>query len=209
MPATTVSTTGARTRGADFVAPDNSSDNAGRHRRATTAMATESSPTGHKPHSRVLTPAPSDAADARPGVDPLESAREGSVPDAFTETPAAPAVAPVTLVTQPVPAASAMSVASPVAATPGSVDGVDAGLLTWLGGAGRNGDDPETAPLAWTVAAASRREFGSTRTGSVPAAVTDIGEPAGARTASAAATLQPGAILSIFVSNGTAENQRQ
>ena len=110
---TTVSATGARTRGADIVAPDNSSDNRGRHRRAATAMATESRPTEHKPHSSVLTPAPSDeTADARPGADPLESAREGSVPDALAETPAAPAVAPVISVAQPVPAASAMSVST-------------------------------------------------------------------------------------------------
>ena len=169
-------------------------------------MATESRPTEHKPLSRVLTPAPSDeTADARPGADPLESAREGSVPDALAETPAAPAVAPVISVAQPVPAASAMSVASPVAATPGSVDGVDAGFLAWLGGDGSNGD-PAAGALAWTVAAASRREFGSARTRSVPAAVTDSGEPADSRTASAAATWQPGAILSIFFSDGTAAN---
>jgi hypothetical protein len=109
-------------------------------------------------------------------------------------------------------ARSGARAASARAAASATIKTVSATPLSSLGS--RNTDDaPAAAPLAWTVAAVSRRELGTKTRTATPAATLSTGEPATftpraaqVSAPSAAATWQPGSVLRVFVGNGTAEN---
>lgn len=87
-----------------------------------------------------------------PVVDSAAAVSDGS------PAPADGVASPVVGVASPAAAAAPVMSATPRAAA-GGVRGVSGNLLAWLG-AGGSGDSPAAVPLAWTVAAASRREIG-------------------------------------------------
>jgi hypothetical protein len=144
-----------------------------------------------------------DAVDAvAPEVDSPEGLDGGSAGVSVVEV-ALPPAASVPVMSAPAPAAEA-----------GGVAGVSDDVLAWL--AFGSGDGSGAGPLAWTVAAASRREFGARSRTAAPAAQVSIGEPAdpvvslgaasGAAVGSPVAGWYPGAVLRFFVGDGTAAN---
>ena len=140
-------------------------------------------------------------------VSPVPVASVAVVPVASVPVASVITVAPAAATAAPV-----ITTAPRAAAATGSVDGLGANALSWLG-SGASGDSPAAAPLMWTALAVTRRELGTTTKTVAPAAVTTSGQPllgaAAPNAAASAATLgawQPGSILRIFFGNGTADN---
>jgi len=144
-----------------------------------------------------------DAVDAvAPEVDSPEGVDGGSAGVSVVEV-ALPPAASVPVASAPAPAAEA-----------GGVAGVSDDVLAWL--AFGSGDGSGAGPLAWTVAAASRREFGARSRTVVPSAQVSTGEPVdpvvsliasvGSSSTAPVEGWYPGAVLRFFVGDGTAAN---
>ncbi len=113
--------------------------------------------------SEVSAPVPVSSAPAVSGLSAPAAATPGSA-QAVRAVVGSPAVA----------AAAASAPVMTAAAAPDAVSGISANLLSWLA-SGVGGTTPAAAPLAWTAAAFTRREFSGTTVAPAAAGTTTSG----------------------------------